>query len=175
MIKGFSGSVLLLFAFQVILLVYYLSGSVFSGLQMSEYAAYSVSSADFLRTKAEISIDSVVGNALRGVALFPVDSSVAKSVIDNSLFSELNSTFDSTGLCADSFFGVKKILPLSLPLLASATKFIVFRSGNFVVLKYFVSGTVEGFFPCAEIKVGDYTSVFRLPKGYSQSIMVPLP
>jgi hypothetical protein len=175
MFKGFSGSVLLLFAFQVIFLVYYFSSFVFSDLQMSEYLAYSVSSADFLRTKAEVSIDLAVGNALRGSAVFPIDSSVAKSFIDYSLFNVLNSNFGSISLCVDSPFGVKKIFPLSLPLLASATKFIVFRSGNFVVLKYFISGTIEGFFPCAEIKQGDYTSFFRLPKGYSQSVVVSLP
>lgn len=176
MCRGVSGIITLLFAVQAVLLAYSFSGIVSSDSEHAKSVAFAAWQANFLRAKAELAADSAINRGLLASAALPIDSAVAKSLIDAALLRELYSnSLQNQGLCAGTAFGQKKIVPLTLASLGSATKAVAVRSGNLAVLEYFVPGTPDGLFPCAEARQGEAVSFFSVPLGYSYSVAVPLP
>ncbi len=172
--KGFFGTFALLCAIQIILLLNSNQLEILTELAEAKKTINNIEEANFIRAEKEILFDRKIQQITEYSSLINTDPEFIKKAINLQIIYEFNNIeSEKKGICNETPEGtIFKKTPITLDEVEKITKIIKYKAGNLTTIQYLVTGGIsKNDFLCAQIKKGNYSSIFTLPPGYSYTAM----
>lgn len=172
--NGFFGAIFLLAAIRLLALLYSSEAGEDASAMEIQGAVATIQKASFERSQAEIYFDNAIRQALEENTGTGIEAAMAKEKVNSRIISSFMELGLDAALCKKRFnLPPEKISGLGQQSLSKASKAIAMQAGGATITQYSITGGEDAdLFPCAEIRVKNYSTPFELPVGYTATATV---